>query len=369
MRALLVIFSSALIFAGGCTSVPPRSLAPSAILPIQEQIIGKATGVVLIARQGEVLWVETFNNSAYPKIPLPTRDTAFDLASMSKTFTAVAVLRLAERGQVDLDAPLRRYLPELPAATADITLRHALAHDTGWPQYLSGDDQTIKTADEVLREIAAIQRERKAGSGYRYSDVGFVAAALVVERVTGQDFRDAMEQLVFAPAGLRSTGFYGAQEQASHTVASGFVSGAASGSPPTLHYTWNLAGTGQIVATADDLLRFNRALVEGELLGPEARDLLFSSGVDTGGRRPFRSEDIVSPTYGMGLYHWTDRAGRRVHYHGGANDFGFNSNMLWREDDDVFVVALFNSGSIEETFDRSAFMEAVLALLEESQAP
>jgi CubicO group peptidase (beta-lactamase class C family) len=369
MRALLVIFSLTLLFTGGCATAPARSLAPSAILPIQEQIIGKATGVVLVARQGEVLWVGTFSNPAYSEIPSPTRDTAFDLASMSKTFTAVAVLRLAERGQVDLDAPLRRYLPELPASTADITLRHALAHDTGWPQYLSGDDQTMKTAEEVLLEIAAIQREREAGSGYRYSDVGFVASALVVERVTGQDFRDAMTQLVFTPASLRSTGFYGAKEHASQTVASGFVSGAATGSPQTLQYTWNLAGTGQVVATADDLLRFNRALVEGGLLGPEARDLLFSAGVDTGGRKPFRSADILSPTYGMGLYHWTDRAGRHVHYHGGANDFGFNSNMLWREDDDVFVAALFNSGSIEETFDRSAFMEAVLASLEGPLAP
>jgi len=331
---------------------------------LKAQVEGKATGVVLIARGGKPIYFKAFGSPTYPAIPKPTRQTAFDIASISKTFTAAAVLRLVDHGRLDLDAPLRRYLPELPAATEDITLRHALSHDTGWPQYLSGDDQTMKTSQEVLAEIAGLVRERKAGTGYRYSDVGFVALALIVERVSGKPFREAMAELVFRPAGLRSTGFYGDARWRRDPVAAEFVKGESKGSPASFHFTWGLGGTGQVTTTADDLLRLNRALTRGRLLSPASRALMFGRGVSTGGRRPVGGPDVLEVSYMAGLFHWTDRKGRHVHFHGGANEFGTNANMFWREEDDLFIAALFNSGMMDETFDRTEFMNALLPALD-----
>lgn len=351
----------------GCASIAPTGPTPQVLLlnqALQETVVGKATGVVLAARNGRVIYARAIGSATYPQIATPTMHTAFDVASISKTFTAVAVLRLVDRGLLDLNAPLPRYLPELPEALNDITLRHALAHDTGWPAYLSGDDQTFKTSAEVLREIASIERKRPAGSGYLYSDVGFVALALVVERASGLPFPEALRRLVIEPARLRSTGFYGDARWKRFSVAAEYVRGEPKGSPATFHYTWNLAGTGQVVTTADDLLRFMRALTAGPLLSAKSREYMLSPGVSTGGRRPYKSDDVQNVTYGAGLFHWSDREGRRVHFHSGANTYGTHAVMFWRQEDDVFVTGLFNSGMMDETFDRSAFMNAALAALD-----
>lgn len=354
-----------LIALPSCASTAPARAAPrtSALdQAVEDTVVEKATGVILVARRGRAIYARVVGSTVYPQIPAPTRHTAFDLASISKMFTAVAVLRLVDQGLLDLHAPLRRYLPEL--RDDDITLHHALSHDTGWPAYLSGDDQTPKTGAEVLREIAAIPRTRSAGSGYLYSDVGFVALALVVERVCGLPFPEALRRLVIEPARLGSTGQYGDARWMRQPVATEYVRGEAKGSPATFRYTWNLAGTGQVVSTADDLLRLVRALTTGRLLSSPSREYLFSSGISTGGRRPYKSDDIQNVRYGPGLFHWTDRKGRRVHFHSGANSYGAHAVMFWRQEDDLFVTGLFNSGMEDETFDRSAFMNAVLTALE-----
>ena len=346
----------------GCAPSAPALVAPqvSAIdQAVETTVVGKATGVVLVAQRGRVLYRRAVGSARYPQIATPTQQTAFDLASISKTFTAVAVLRLVDQGLLDLNAPLKRYLAELP--DDDITLDHALSHNTGWPQYLSGDDQTPKTSAEVLREIASLKRAKPAGSGYLYSDVGFVALALVVERATGLPFPQALRRLVIEPARLRSTGFYGDPRWTRQPVAFEYVRGEAKGSPGTFHYTWNLAGTGQVVTTADDLRRFLEAVTRGGLLSATSREYMLGAGVSTGGRRPYKSEDVQNVTYRAGLFHWNDRKGRRVHFHGGANEYGAHAVMFWRQEDDLFVTGLFNSGMMDESFDRAMFINAVLA--------
>jgi CubicO group peptidase (beta-lactamase class C family) len=318
---------------------------------------GKATGYVLVTWGDATLMARGFGSEA-ERIPTPTRATAFDLSSISKLFTAVAILRLADQNRVNLDSPIRRYLPELPARLQDITLRHALQHDTGFPPYLTGDDQTQKSAAEVLAEIASISRERQAGSGFAYSDVGYVALALVVERVSGRPFREAMRQLVLRPAKLTRTGFYG-DRWAPNSVAMEYAKGAATGSPATFRFTYAIAGTGQVATTVDDLRRLFAQLNAGGFLSRRSRLLLFSPGISTSGRLPYRGPDVLDVTYSMGLFHFRDRQGRIAHGHGGANEFGGHAFVYWRPDDELFVAALFNSGA--QTFARGAFMAAVTA--------
>jgi hypothetical protein len=91
---------------------------------------------------------------------------------------------------------------------------------------------------------------------------------------------------------------------------------------------------------------------------------MLSPGITTQGRRPYRSEDVQNVTYGAGLFHWRDRKGRQVHFHGGANDYGSHALLFWRQEDDLFVTGLFNSGMVDETFDRAKFMDTVLATLD-----
>lgn len=341
---------------GQALSVERGARASALGARVELAVQGKATGYVLITQGDTTLLARGFG-SADGRIPPPRRETAFDVASISKLFTAVVILRLVDQGKVDLESPVRRYLPELPPKLQDITLRHALQHDAGFPQYLSGDDQTPKTAAQVLAEIGSLERDRSAGMGFRYSDVGYTTLALVVERVTGTSFSDAMRELVFQPARLSGTGFYG-DPWRSRPVATEFTGGKPTGSPATFGYTYNLAGTGQIATTVDDLHRLFGRLNSGRFLSPRARSLLFGPGIATAGRLPYRG--VTDVTYSMGLFHFRDRQGRMAHGHGGANDFGGHGFVSWRPEDELFVVGLFNSGG--DTFNRSAFIAAATEL-------
>ena len=340
---------------------PPPHQAPSpladAVLPTVQ---GKATGYVLVTRGAATLLARGFG-SASGDIPPPSRDTAFDIASMSKLFTAVAVLRLVDRGRLDLDISIRRYLPELPATLQDVTLRRALQHEGGFPAYLSGDDLTQKSPAEVIAEISAMPRDRPAGSGFLYSDIGYVLAALIMERVTATNFRNAMRRLVFRPAGLTGTGFYG-EPWDSRRAAAVFVNGVQRGSPATFRFTYNFAGSGQIATTADDLRRLFMRSSSGSFLSQRSRTLLFSPGVGTAGRLPYRTDGLSDVTYSFGLFHFRDRRGRLAHAHGGASELGGHGFIYWRPGDRLFVAGLFNSG--HETFGRGAFMRAILEAAE-----
>ena len=324
---------------------------------------GNATGYVLVMHGGSTLLSRGFG-SADGRIPAPSRETAFDIASVAKLFTAAAILRLSDQGRLDLESSVRRYLPELPATLEDVTLRHALQHDTGFPPYLSGGDLTQKSSQEVLAEIGSLTRDRRAGSGFRYSDVGYVTLSLVVERIVGKKFPQAMRQLVFRPAGLSNTGFYG-DAWASRPVATEFAKGIATGSPATFRFTYNFSGSGQIATTVDDLHRLFKQLSSGQFLSPRSRSLLFAPGIGTAGRLPFRSDDVRDVTYGLGLFHFRDQRGRLAHGHGGATELGGHAFVYWRPADQVFVAALFNSGA--ETFRRGAFMSAVLGSVDDQQ--
>ncbi len=322
---------------------------------VEPTVHGKATGYVLVTQGDKTLLARGFG-SAEGRIAPPTRETAFDIASISKLFTAVAILRLADQRKVDLESSVRRYLPELPPRLQDITLRHALQHDTGFPPYLSGDDQTPKTAAQVLAEIGSLERDGNAGTGFRYSDVGYNTLALIIERVTRTRFRDAMRQLVFQPAGLGGTGFYG-DSWRSRPVATQFAKGKRTGSPATFRFTYNLAGTGQVATTVDDLRRLFERFNSDSFLSPLSKSLLFGPGIGTSGRLPYRGAGLADVTYSMGLFHFRDRQGRLAHGHGGSTEFGGHAFVYWRPDDELFVAALFNSGN--ETFNRGAFMNAV----------
>ena len=119
------------------SAAAPEARALNAAL--DRVVYGKATGTVLVSRRGKVFLARSFSDATQTG-PEPSRWTTYDLASIAKTITAVLALRLVDQGQFDMDAPLRRYLPELPVEMIDITARNAMSHTAGLPRYLEGDD-------------------------------------------------------------------------------------------------------------------------------------------------------------------------------------------------------------------------------------
>jgi CubicO group peptidase (beta-lactamase class C family) len=196
--------------------------------------------------------------------PLPVDDTTlFRVASISKTFTATAVLRLVEQGKLDLDAPLRRYLPELrladPDATERATLRHCLNHYGGWTgdvfdDFGRGDDALARYAEHM----AQVPQLTRLGTVWSYNNAGFCLAGRAVEVATGQPFEQAVRELLLDPLGMDRT-FYFAEEMATHRLAVGHT---ALDDGPHVTRPWTLPRAGNamggLVSCVRDLFTWAR---------------------------------------------------------------------------------------------------------------
>jgi D-alanyl-D-alanine carboxypeptidase len=215
--------------------------------------------------------------------PMVSSAGRFRIASVTKSFTAVAVLRLVAEDRVVLDAPIESYLPGVVRGTGegagidghDITVRQLLQHTSGLPNYtnyLDKSDPLRRVEPIELVQLALSHRPDFApGTGWRYTNTGFTVAGMLVERVTGKDIRAAVTDLVIRPAGLRDTywpptGETGIRGPHAHN----YRLDPANPQGPLVDFTEfepSLAGAaGAMVSTPSDLNRFWRELLGGRLL-------------------------------------------------------------------------------------------------------
>jgi D-alanyl-D-alanine carboxypeptidase len=232
------------------------------------------SGVALVGR-GDVIEVE----AAYGLADSATgranaRDTRFNLGSINKTFTAVAIAQLIQQGRLSLDDTLAKHLLDYPnpAAAARITIRDLLTHRSGVAQFMRADFGDVSVA-AMVKTVGAEPQAFEPGARQEYSNGGYVVLGRVVEVVSGKPYDTCISEQVYRPAGMTASGFF-RQGQRDDNIAVPVVSGAlggramsgASGAvmPPSGPRTGNPAGGGY--ATAADLFKFARALRTGRLL-------------------------------------------------------------------------------------------------------
>jgi CubicO group peptidase (beta-lactamase class C family) len=166
------------------------------------QVPGVALGIV---RNGQIT-IRGFGVTSVED-PLPvTADTIFPLASISKTVTATAIMRLVEQGRLDLRAPVRKYLPDFrvqdEAASRDVTVWHLLTHTSGWEGQLSAIDYGSETLARFVAGLASNMQLAPPGAAWSYNNAAFGVAGRIIEVVTGLSIHDAFSDLVFKPLGL-----------------------------------------------------------------------------------------------------------------------------------------------------------------------
>jgi len=230
--------------------------------------------VVLAARAGEVVHRRGHGLADLENRVVMTPEAVFRLASVTKLFTATAVLRLAERGALDLDARLGDSGLEVPAAWNDIRVRHLLAHASGLPECLDRPDvRTWIRSEHSLAELLTSFSDRPLlfppGESNAYSNSGYSVLAAWLEHASGEGYAACLAENVFAPAGLTSTRC-GTDLELVPRRALGYApleDGTFRGETP---YSFtNLRGSGDVLSTADDLHRFFAALTSGRLLSAE----------------------------------------------------------------------------------------------------
>jgi D-alanyl-D-alanine carboxypeptidase len=242
-------------------------------------------GVVLLAEADDVVFHRAYGVADHASMRPIMPDTRFDIGSLGKLFTSVAVLRLAQEGRLDLDDPLGRHIDHLGADPGGrITIRHLLQHRSGLDDYLGHPDfeaepARFRSVDDYMRLVGGEELAFDPGDGLRYSNSGFVALGAVIEAVTGEDYHDVVRDQVLRVAGMDATG-PGRDDRS----ATGYTQGPR-GRLISTGDRWPPVASpaGGSHSTAGDLHRFVRALMEDQLLEPTYTDTLLRNFEGPGG--------------------------------------------------------------------------------------
>ena len=319
-----------------------------------DQLAGKIPGLqVAVAVGGKLVWSEAFGYADLAREVPVTAETQFRIGSVSKPLTAAAVALLYERGKLDLDAPVQRYVPSFPDKGYPITTRQLAGHLAGIRHYRGDEFLLNRHFDTVLEGLAIFQGDlllSPPGTKFSYSSYGWNLISAVVEGAAGQDFLTYMSRNVLRPLGLTHT----APDRVDSLIPNrtrfyerGADSGFVPAPPVDNSYKW--AGGG-FLSTAEDLVRFGSALLEPGFLKAATLELLFTSQKTTAGE----------PTgYGIGWFVATDGRGHRWVSHGGGSVGGTTAFSVDR--DSRVVVAITSNltgaplqagGAIRAVFDR-----------------
>ncbi len=213
-------------------------------------------------------------------------DSVFNLGSITKPFTAAAILRLQELGKLRTGDPVSRFFEGVPADKAGITLEHLLTHSSGLESDFSPTDYEPTTREEYVRRALASKLLFPPGQGYEYANSGYSLLAAIVETITGRDYEAALGDLVLKPAGLAETG-YKAPRWAEARVAHGYRDGEDWGTilgritEPGAPY-WALRGNGGLHTTLADMVRWDAALRSDAFLTAASRESWFRPRVAEG---------------------------------------------------------------------------------------
>ncbi|MBK9710148.1 MAG: beta-lactamase family protein [Kouleothrix sp.] len=276
-----------------------------------------------------------------------TPQTPLYIGSVSKSFTALAVMQLVEAGKIDLDAPVRRYLPWFavadPVATQAISVRHLLNHASG----LSDLDYVETLADQAsleqsARALRAARPTAPVGTTWQYFNPNYQVLGLIVEQVSGQRYGDYLRQHIFGPLEMAHS-YTSLDEAARDGLSQGY--GALFGLAVPLRQPFRAYGlpAGYIISTAEDLAHYAIAMAGGGSYG--AARVLSEAGV-----RQLQSDNrqVRGQPYGMGWF-VGDYYGSRLIFHGGDNEY-FHSDVLLLPERQLGVVLLSNQNHLLEDF-------------------
>jgi CubicO group peptidase (beta-lactamase class C family) len=239
---------------------------------------GAFQGATLVARDGRVLIGRGYG-PANPDGTPNTARTRFRLASITKQFTAAAILILQAQGKLNVSDPICNYFDPCPEAWRSINLRHLLTHTSGIPDYASFSsfeptEMNQTTPDELLSRFRDLPLGFAPGQLYSYGNSGYVLLGIVIEKVSGQSYADFLHDAIFAPLGMNDSGYdtnVGAITAPQQAQAYFYA-----GKPATFLDCSTLFSAGGLYSTVEDLYRWDQALYGDQLLPAALRDEMFT---------------------------------------------------------------------------------------------
>ena len=317
----------------------------------QDHIPGIAIGIV---KDGRLVVSRGYGLADLEADEKVVPETAFLLASMSKQFTAAAILMLAAEGKLSIDDPVAKYVQGTPPAWAGVTLRHLLGHQSGVPEivYLPGFDFFNRWDQKaILAKLGPLPLDFLPGERFKYSNPGYYLLGWTVERVSGKSLAEFVQERIFKPARMENTRYFRYTDVIPHRAhayawrSGGYVNEWA-GRPAAAD------GSGAVVSTVLDWARWDAALDAGFPVSRAIQAQMSAHGTFNDGK--------PSP-YGFGWY--DDDGDGRVHHTGGS--YGFSSAFIRDPKRHVTIVVLRNAkgGPVLE------MAKAVLAAFEATLPP
>ena len=243
-------------------------------------------GSVLISQNDKIIYRKSFGYADTENHKKNTKNSIFSIASVTKSLTAVGIMKLVDEGKLTLETPISAYFPNfIPDFSKKITIRHLLNHSSGMQANIGRiDDQgnglmpgeNPITLNELFEEFKDSKLKFEPGAGYEYNNFGYTLLAYIIENVSGQTYADYMEQAVFKPANMKNTAvnaYKVLNQKAFPHIGLGMNEFKKFSSP--VHSSW-ITAAGNINSTTGDLYNFMKALENGILLKPATVDKLYS---------------------------------------------------------------------------------------------
>jgi CubicO group peptidase (beta-lactamase class C family) len=306
------------------------------------------SGQIVIGNPGGVLYRGNFGLAdREASIPVDA-DTVFDIGSITKTFTATAILKLAVQGKLSPEQTLADWFDPLPKVTGQITLHQLLTHSSGLPLY-SGDDDEPCDRDCFDAWLAKTEPEFPPGERYQYSNPGYSALARIIEKVSGRDYEQYLNEALVAPLELGPVGYRRLPADARYAV--GYYQGERVGKPPDMVWAadgppWHLRGNGGLICSASTLFRWLQATAAGRTLPREWQTRQLTGY--------YQRREGVQYGYGWSVL---EKPWGEVIDHTGGNGFFFADARWFRDDDMLFAIT-------NNAFDRGQIQSLVAGLRE-----
>jgi D-alanyl-D-alanine carboxypeptidase len=302
---------------------------------------------IAVSHRGQVIYSEAFGlmDVATPSSSATPR-TVMQIASITKQFTAAAIIRLAERGALKLDDRIEKFVPEFDPRGRTITLRQLLTHTSGipvewvpagppWPDHGAG-----VTREEVIKALNNLSFAFKPGTQWSYSNAGYTLLGYAIESVTGMSFADFVRNEFALPLGLIDTGVCGTSNL---PLPHGYLRVTSLWVPVVAVHPSRSFSSGSLCSTASDLARWSHLLATGRVVLPASYEMMVTPN------------NFVP--YGLGLF-VEPRLERAAVWHSGGIQ-GFRSFLLYFPDEEIAVAVLTNAS--KSTTDYAPFIALTVA--------
>ena len=293
------------------------------------------SGAFLAARDKQIIFNKGYG-MAIREMSIPnTSETVFCIGSITKQFTAAAIMTLEMQDKLKTEHSIDAYFDDVPEDKKSITLHHLLTHTAGIVNY-TGEDYVVAYRDETVRKALKMPLHFPPGTGYEYSNAGYSLLGAIVELVSGQPYEEYLHEHLFKPSGMLFTG-YRIPHWHERTVATWY----AADKPFRLRLSehdqphWNVIGNGEILSTTSDMHKWYLALKGENVLSAQFKKKLFT---------PF------SNYYAYG-WNVTETEHGKIIQHDGGSDLGSSALFTWFVDHDVLTVLFCNQSYGEKTLN------------------